>query len=58
MEICEAKSVPTPRVQCSTRKDAEKLELLLQKIKQGDAITEVVRMGTVIYVHLVDERIG
>ena len=57
MAICETKSVPTPRVQCSTRKDAEKLEQILQKIKQGDAITGITRMGTVVYVHLVDEKI-
>jgi len=55
MATCE--SVPTPRVQCSTRKEAERLERILQKIKQGDAITEIIRMGTTIYIHMVDDKI-
>jgi len=58
MENCETYSIPTPRVQCHTRKDAEKLEKILQKIKQGDAITEIARMGTVVYIHMVDEKLG
>jgi len=48
---------PTPRVQCHTIKDSERLEQILQKIKQGDAITGISRMGTVVYVHMVDEKI-
>lgn len=57
MVVCEKEYPPTPRVQCSTIKDSERLEQILQKIKQGDIITEIIRMGTVIYVHLVDEKI-
>ena len=57
MAKCEKEYPPTPRVQCGTIKDSEKLEQILQKIKQGDAITEIIRMGTVVYVHLVDEKI-
>ena len=57
MALCEKEYPPTPRIQCSTRKDAEKTEQILQKIKQGDAITEIIRMGTTVYVHLVDEKI-
>ena len=57
MAVCEKEYPPTPRVQCSTRKEAERLEQILQKIKQGDAITEVIRVGTVVYVHMVDEKI-
>ena len=52
MEICETKSVPTPRVQCHTRKDAEELEKILQKIKQGSSVTDVSRMGAVVYVYV------
>lgn len=51
-------SIPTPRVQCHTRKDAEKLEQILQKVKQGDSITDINRMGAVVYIHMVDEKIG
>jgi len=58
MVICETESVQTPRIQCHTRKDAEKLEKLLQKVKQGDSITDISRMGAVIYIHMVDEEIG
>jgi len=57
MVFCEKEYPPTLRVQCSTRKDSEKLEQILQKIKQGDAITEIIRMGTIVYVHMVDEKI-
>jgi len=58
MENCETYSVPTPRVQCHTRKDAEKLEKILQKIRQGNSITEIIREGSVIYIHMVDEKLG
>jgi len=58
MVVCEQENAPTPRVQCSTRKEAERLEKILQKIKQGNAITEIIRMGTVIYIHMVDEKIA
>ena len=58
MASCEGESVPTPRVQCHTRKDAEKLEQILEKISHGDSITQVVRSGSVIFIHLVDENIG
>jgi len=58
MAMREMESVPTPCVQCRTRKDADKLEQILQKIKQGDSITGVIKMGSVVYVHLVDEKIG
>ena len=57
MVLCEKEYPPTPRVQCSTRKDAEKLEQILQKIKQGDAITEIIKSGTVVYIHMVEEKI-
>lgn len=58
MAVCRTESVPTPRVQCHTRKDAEILKKILQAIDKGNKITEINKIGSVVYVHLVDENIG
>ena len=60
MAVCEEEkqNYPTPRVQCHGREEAKLLEQILNKVKQGDLITQVIRAGSVVYVHLVDEKLG
>ena len=58
MAVCRTEILPTPRVQCHTRKDADILERILQTINQGNKITGVIKLGAVVYVHLADEKLG
>ena len=57
-ETVQAEYSPTPKVLCHGRKEAERLERILEKIRQGDPITQIIRMGSIVYVHLEDENIG
>ncbi len=57
-ETVQTEYPPTPRVLCHGRKEAEKLERILEKIKQGNPITSITRIGSTVYVHLEDENIG
>jgi hypothetical protein len=42
----------TPRIQCHGRSEAEKLEEILNRIKNGAKFDGVVRTGSIVYVHL------
>ena len=57
-ETAQVEYPPTPKILCHGRKEAERLEQILQKIKQGDPIKQIIRVGSVVYVHLEDENIG
>lgn len=42
----------TPRIQCHGRCEAEKLEEILNRIKNGAKFDGAVRSGSVVYIHL------
>ena len=54
----ETQNAPTPRIQCHGKAEAEKLERLLEKVRRGNPIKQIIRFGSVVYVHLEDENIG
>lgn len=55
--VCNPMSA-TPRVLCHGRKEAEKLEEILTRIKKGTPLDDFTRMGAVVYVHFKGERNG
>lgn len=43
---------PTPKVQCHSRNEAKELVEILEKIKQGKKIKQIIDIGAIVYVHL------
>lgn len=50
-------AVATPKVLCHGRKESEMLEKILVSIQNGNKIKDVTRIGSEVFVHLMDERL-